>query len=88
MLAPADALRPPVERADEPRRRQVLARSVRDGGDVSESGTFETGPDVCPPYNHRGTIVVGSAWLAFYVIVAIDHLMASAHCVWFALPHR
>jgi len=82
MLIAADALLPPLERADEPGRRPVLARSVQDRGvqdrvDVSEFDTLETGPDVCPPYDHRGMIVVGCAWLAFYVIVAVHHLMTS-----------
>jgi hypothetical protein len=54
-----------------------VARSVQDRADVSEFDTPETGSDVCPPYNHRGMIAVGSAWLAFYIIVAIHHLMAS-----------
>ena len=54
-----------------------VARSARDRGDVSGFDTLETGREVCPPYNHRGMIAVGSAWLAFYIIVAIHHLMAS-----------
>ncbi len=57
--------------------RPVPARSVQYRGDVSEFDTLETGPDACPPYDHRGIIAVGCAWLAFYVIVAIHHLMTS-----------
>jgi hypothetical protein len=37
----------------------------------------EIGRDASPPYNHRGTVVVASAWLAFYVIAAIHHFIAS-----------
>jgi hypothetical protein len=30
-------------------------------------------------YNHSGVVVVGSAWLTFYVIAAIHQVAASAH---------
>jgi hypothetical protein len=76
MLAPADALPLAVERAGEPRWRQAVARSVQDRCDVSEFDKREIGRDASPPYNHGGTVVVASAWLAFYVIAAIHHFIA------------
>ncbi len=79
MLAPADALPLAVERAGEPQWRQALARSVLDRCDVSEFAKCEIGRDAYPPYNHRGTVVVASACLAFYVIVAIHHFIASGN---------
>jgi hypothetical protein len=88
MLAADDALPLPGERADEPKRRQAVARSVQGRCDVSEFETLEARPDVGPPYNHTGTIAVGSAWLAFYATIAIHHLMASGHCVELASPYR
>jgi hypothetical protein len=52
-----------------------MKRASRANFLFSEFDTLETGPDVCPPYDQRGMIAVGFAWLAFYVIVAIHHLM-------------
>ena len=77
MLAPADALPLAVERAGEARWRQAVARSVQDRCDVSEFDKPEIGRDAFLPYNHRGTVVVASAWLAFYVIAAIHDFIAS-----------
>ena len=79
MLAPADALPLALERAGEPQRRQAVARSVQDRCDVSEFDKPEIGRDASPPYNHRGTVVVASAWLAFYVIAAIHGFMTSGN---------
>ena len=79
MLVPADALPLALERAGEPQRRQALARSVDDRCDVAESDRRETGRDASPPYNHSGTVVVASAWLAFYVIAAIHDFIASGY---------
>jgi hypothetical protein len=31
------------------------------------------------PYDHGGTIIVGSAWLAFYVITAVHHFISSGN---------
>ena len=42
--------------------------------DISELDKLRIERDFLPPYNHRGTVVVASAWLAFYVVAA---LMAS-----------
>jgi hypothetical protein len=60
----------------EPRRRQAVARSVQERCGVSEFDKREIGRDASPPYNHRGTVVVASAWLAFYVFAAIHHFIA------------
>jgi hypothetical protein len=79
MLAPADALPLAVERAGEPPWRQAVARSVQDSCDVSKFDKREIGRDASPPYNYGGTVVVASAWLAFYLIAAIHHFMASGN---------
>jgi hypothetical protein len=70
MLDAADALPLAVERA-EPSWRRAVERSVQDHCDVSDKP--EIGRDAFSPYNHRGTVVVASAWLVFYVIAAIHH---------------
>jgi hypothetical protein len=59
--------------------RPALARSVRDRCDVSEFDKCEIGRDAFPPHNHRSTVAVTSAWLAFYVIGVILHVMASGN---------
>jgi len=74
MADAADALPLAVERA-EPPWRQAVERSVQDHCDVSDKP--EIGRDAFSPYNHRGTVVVASAWLVFYVIAAIHHFIAS-----------
>jgi hypothetical protein len=66
MLAPADALSQAVERDAKPERRYVMALSIQD----------HRGRDTFAPYNHRGTVIVACAWLAFYVIAAIHDFMA------------
>jgi hypothetical protein len=79
MLAPADALPLAVERSGEPQWRQPGARSVEDRCDVSESDQRDIGRDASPPYDHRGIVVVASAWLAFYVVAAIHDFIASSY---------
>jgi hypothetical protein len=79
MQAHADALPPALERAGEPRWRQAVAQSVHDRRGVREVDKRETRQDACPPYDHRGVVVAGSAWLAFYIIVAIHDLIASGY---------
>jgi hypothetical protein len=76
MLAPAETLPLDRERADEPKWRQAVARSVHDRRDVSAFDKLQIGRDGFPPYNHRGTVVVASVWLAFYVIAAIHHFIS------------
>jgi hypothetical protein len=79
MLVPADALALDRARADEAKPRQAVAPSVQDRCDASALDKPQIGRDSLPPYNHRGTIVVASAWLAFYVILAIHHFMSSGN---------
>jgi hypothetical protein len=42
-------------------------------------GIRRTGRDDYPPYDHRGVVVVASAWLAFYVIAATHAFIASGY---------
>ncbi len=79
MLAAADALPLDRERADEPKSRQAVAQSVQDRCDAPAFDKLQIGRDGLPPYNHRGTVVVASAWLAFYIIAAIHHLIAAGN---------
>jgi hypothetical protein len=75
MLA-ADALPLALERSSEPPRRPAGARSAQDRCDVSEFDKFEIGREAYPPCNHAGSAVMASAWLAFYVLAAIQHFVA------------
>jgi hypothetical protein len=79
MQAHADALPLAVKRADEPQWRQAATRSVQDRSDISEFEQAEIGRDAYTLYNHRGTVVVASAWLAIYVVAAIQQFIASAN---------
>lgn len=45
----------------------------------SRRDKHENSRDAAPLYNHGGAVVVATAWLAFYVIGVIHHLLASAH---------
>ena len=79
MQTHADVLPPPVERVGEPQCRWALARSVQDRREGREVGEREIGPDAHAPYDHRGLVVVASAWLAFYVVAAIHDLIAAGY---------
>jgi hypothetical protein len=79
MLAPADALPRAVGHAGEPQRQRAIARSVQERSDVSEFDRCEIGREAYPPHNHGGAVVVASAWLAFCVIAAIHHFIASGY---------
>jgi len=68
MLAPADAPPVAVERAGRPQWRQAVGQSAQDRCDIAKFDKPGNERDAFPPYNHRGTVVVGCAWLAFYVI--------------------
>lgn len=61
--------------------RQAPVPSVENRRDVllnnNEIDETRFGQDV--PYNHRGTVVVASVWLALYVIAVIYQLMAPAN---------
>jgi len=65
MLAPADATPVAVERAGWPQWRQAIGRSAQDRCDIAKFDKSGIKRDAFPPYNHRGTVVVGCAWLAF-----------------------
>jgi hypothetical protein len=54
-------------------------QSSQDRCDVQESDRCEVGRDAHSPCDKRGVVVVASAWLAFYVIAAIHHFMASGN---------
>ena len=69
----ADALPLAFDRADAPRRRQAVTRSVQDRSDVREFDKRERSRD--PTSRHDkgvgiNTVVVASAWLAFYAVAA------------------
>jgi hypothetical protein len=49
---------------------------IREGSPMS---TTLTRRGASQPYDHRGTVVVASAWLVFYVIIAVHHLMISCN---------
>ena len=68
MRAPADAALVGVERARRLQWRQAVGRSAQDRCDIAKFDKPGIKRDAFPPYNHRGTVVVGCAWLAFYVI--------------------
>jgi hypothetical protein len=72
----ANALTPTLKYAGEPRRRQPVALSVQDRGDLPESDKREVGEHACRPYDHKGLVLVASAWLAFYVFATIHDLIA------------
>jgi hypothetical protein len=76
MLAPANALPLAVERAGEPPWRRMLARPARHRRDVSAFDQCDIGREAYPLSNRGGTVVGASAWLVFYLIVAIHHFVA------------
>jgi hypothetical protein len=78
MQTRADVPPPPVERVGEPQCRQAVARSVQDRCDGREIDKREPRPDAYQPYDHRGLVVVASAWLAFYVVAAATALQPLA----------
>jgi hypothetical protein len=79
MQAHADGLPLALERTDESQRQAAAARSVEDRRDVREDDKRETAPDAHQPYDHRGLVVVASAWLAFYVVATIHDFIASGY---------
>jgi hypothetical protein len=76
MLAPPDAPALTVERAEEPPWRRMLARPAQHRSEVSAFDQCDIGREAYPLSNHGGTVVGASAWLVFYLIVAIHHFMA------------
>jgi hypothetical protein len=75
MQGHADALPQALERAGELRWRQAAARSAQDRCGVSDFDRREIGR----AYNHKGTVVVATAWLAFYVLAAVHEWIISTH---------
>jgi len=76
MQAHTDALPLAPGRAGGRQRRRTAARSGQNRRDVPEFDKAEIGRDAFAPYNHGGTIVVASAWLAIYVIAVIHPFIA------------
>ena len=76
MLAPADALSPVLERADESPWRRAVARPAQDRREVSRFDKCEIGREAYPLHDHGPSVVWASAWLAFYVIVSIHYFIA------------
>jgi hypothetical protein len=76
MQGHAHALPQALERAGGQRWRQAAARSAQDRCGANRR---EIGRDTFPPHDHKGTVVVASAWLAFYVIAAIHEWIISTH---------
>jgi hypothetical protein len=65
--------------ADESRSRQAIAPLPEDRRDASfndnEIARPRLGPSV-PPYDHKGTVVVASVWLAFYLTMVISSVIS------------
>jgi hypothetical protein len=78
MIMPIDAFRWVIVRVGEPRARSAVTLSVEEPCDVNSTfGRRKVVRDATQPYNHGGTIAVAYAWLAFYAIVAIHHVIVS-----------
>ena len=75
MLAPADALPLVVERAGDPPWRQALARPAQHRRGVSAFDQCDIGREAYPLSNRSEPAVWATAWVAFYVIIAIHHLI-------------
>lgn len=79
MSAPTDVPPLAVERTGAPQWLQAAVRPVQGSHDVCEFGKREVGREAFPPYNHEGTVIAANAWLAFYLIIAIHHFVASGN---------
>ena len=77
MQTTADAIQMDRYRADERMRRQVAAQPIP--CDLAAFDKPRTGRDRVVPSEYRGPIVVGIAWLAFYVITAVHHFISSGN---------
>ena len=62
---------------------QTRWRAPNNRRDVIEFDKCEIGRDAYPPHDHGGggigSVAVAIAWLAFYVIAAIHHFIASGN---------
>ena len=74
MQGHADALPPTLERS-EVEYAKVVGGTDHDARQVSHLDRCEIGREAYPLYNHQGVIGVASAWLAFFIIVAIQHII-------------
>ena len=79
MQTTANAIQMDRNRADERSWRQPATQSVRCQRYLTAFDKPRMGRSRVPPYDHRGTIIVAGAWLAFYVITAIHHFMSSGN---------
>jgi hypothetical protein len=68
MLAAANVDPVGEERAGRPQWRRAAGRPAQDRCDTAKYDKPRIECDAFSPYNHRGTVVVGCAWIAFYVI--------------------
>jgi hypothetical protein len=79
MLAPTNAPSHSVERKGGPQ--QAIMRPIgsyyRVPVQENQIERLTLATDSLRTYNHRGTVVVASAWLALYIIMAISDLTAS-----------
>jgi hypothetical protein len=57
----------------------AITTAVQAPSDVSKFDKCEIGQEAYPHYNHRGTVIVGSAWVTFYLIIAIHNFLASSN---------
>ena len=79
MLAATNAPSPSVDRRGGPQRAIMRPIGSPYGVSVKKNQTerLKLDTDFLQAYNHRGTVVVASAWLALYIIMAISDLTAS-----------
>jgi hypothetical protein len=75
MLAPADALPLAVERTGLSLWRRMLTRPTQHRREVSALDQCDIGREAYPLSNPGVTAVWATAWLVFYVIVAIHHFL-------------
>ena len=61
---------------DGSRSRQGMAPSPEDGRGVPFNDNEVVGSKVTAPYDHKGTVVVASIWLALYAIMAISSVIS------------
>jgi hypothetical protein len=78
MLASPIAAPPSVDYGGGPQ--HAIMQSMESHCDVpfneNELARPKFGRDALRAYNHKGTVVVASVWLALYIIMSISHLTA------------
>lgn len=75
MFAPVDVPTLDRDRADEPNWQETVALSHGDCRDAFAFNKPRITRDGLPPYNHQGTILVASLWLALYVVAVIRNFI-------------